>query len=267
MIDELGQRIKTYEDAYDTTIIKRLPVICRIDGKNFSRLTKKIQRPFDLIMIELMAQTMVSTIMEMEGAVFGYQQSDEITFILKNDQSFESEPWFGNRIFKIASITSSIATLSFKKHFDALDKKIDLVGDALFDARVFAVPSVSEAANSIQWRQADCLRNAITNAAQAELGKKFGRKTAYKLLEGKNSHQRLTLLKEECNINFDTHYPTAFRRGIAAYKIPIIAGDVSRNKWILDREAPIFAQNRNFLINIITMGRDLYRVENLNTET
>lgn len=267
MKDELGERIKAYEAAYDTTVIRRLPVIVRIDAKNFSKVTRKITRPFDTVLVELMAQTMISTIMEMEGAVFGYQQSDEISFVLKNDQSLESEPWFSNRVMKIASITSSIATLSFKKHFDALgENKIDLIGNALFDARVFGVPSISEAANSVQWRQGDCLRNAITNAAQAELGKKFGRKTAYKLLDGKNSQERLDLLKNECAINFDTHYPTAFRRGIAAYKVPIISGEVSRNKWILDREVPIFAKDRNFLINIITMGRDLYRLENLDPE-
>lgn len=267
MIDILGNRMKAYEEAYDSKIIRRLPIIIRVDGRNFSRLTQKIKRPFDPVMMDIMAHTMLHSAMEIEGTVFAYQQSDEITFVLKNDQSLESQPWFGNRVQKMIGVASSIATLAFYKYLSSLEIKPDLVGDPIFDARVFAVPSALETVNCLIWRQQDCIRNAITNAAQAELGKKFGKKTAIKVLDQRKTYERLVILKKECNIDFDTYYPTAFRRGIAAYKIPTIfntAGEeVSRNKWNLDKEIPIFTQDKNFLLSIINSGHDIFRQKNI----
>lgn len=260
-MDQLATRQKLYEEAYDIKIIKRLPIMIRLDGRSFTKLTRKIDRPYDIKMMDIMANTMLLTIMEIEGALFGYQQSDEITIILRNDQTFESQPWFANRIQKMCSIAASIATLSFNKYYTSLEEKPNLIGDALFDARVFAVPSLSEVVNNLIFRQQDCIRNAITSAAQTELGKKFGRKTAYEILEKRNIHDRLLLLKTQCNIDFDNIYPTCFKRGIGAYKVPTFINEISRNKWTLDYEIPIFAQDKNFVMNILNSGHDLYRAK------
>ncbi len=264
-MDIFGDRFKLYEDNYDFQLMRRVPVIIRCDGKNFSRLTRKVEKPFDSILTDCMINTMFESIKEMEGALFGYQQSDEITFVLRNDQSNESLPWFKNRIQKIISTAASLATYSFNNYLNSLNIKPNLVGCALFDARVFTVPNNVEVLNNLIWRQQDCLRNAVASAAQTELKKKFGRKTALELLEKRNVKERIQLLKTECQIDFETKYPTSFRRGAAVYKVPTVSGPdaTSRYKWVVSKEIPIFADDRNFIMNILNSGHDIFRLKNI----
>ena len=112
---DLGDRMKEYERVFDLHMPSRLPVIVRVDGKGFSKFTKKIKanKPFDERFYSAMANTMLSTADNLEGCVFGYTQSDEMTFVIKNDQSNESTPWFGNRLQKISSVVSSFVTAYF----------------------------------------------------------------------------------------------------------------------------------------------------------
>jgi tRNA(His) guanylyltransferase len=265
MYDSLGDRQKGYESAYDYELIRRIPLIVRVDGRSFHRVCKKLKKPYEPLLLEAMAQTMFFVVSEMAGAVFAYQQSDEITFVLRNDQSLDSEPWYGNRLQKICSITSSLATLGFNKSVAKLDTKLDLLGDALFDARVFGMPTVSEVVNNLVWRQQDCARNAVSGAAQAVLGKKFGKKTALKMLHGQTTSQKKDLLLSECGIDFDEEYPTSFRMGVAAYKVPMLMPNGSdtnhetRKKWTLDWEIPNFVTERDFIYNIIFSGHDVIR--------
>ena len=264
-MDSLGDRQKTYEHAYDYKIIKRLPLIIRVDGRNFSRVTKHLPRPYSHEMLGLMANTMLHAAMEIEGAIFAYHQSDEITFAIRNDQSLESEPWFQNRIQKVVSIVASIITLSFAKNLFTMDNPPKIVGDAIFDARVFAVPSITEAANNLIFRQQDCSKNAITSAAQAELSKIYGKKHALSMLHEKKSAEKIDLLRTKCDIEYETFYPNSFRLGTAAYKVPMILrteeGETARNKWIIDMNIPNFVADRNFLLNILHAGHDVFRAD------
>src|SRR3954468_4164279 len=101
MFDSLGARQKDYEKPYDYMLPRRLPVIIRVNGRNFHRVTRKLDQPFCPKLLDFMGSTMLYSIMEMQGAVIGYQQSDEITFVLRNDQTLDSEPWYQNRLQKI----------------------------------------------------------------------------------------------------------------------------------------------------------------------
>ena len=261
----IGDRHKTYEFAYDHTIIRRVPIIIRVDGRSFSKVTRRIRRPYCEKMMNLMSLTMLETIKLMDGAVFGYQQSDEITFVLKNDQELDTEPWFGNRIQKIVGVTASTVTYFFNEILSEMEDPPELIGQTTFDARVFAVPDYSEAVNNLVFRQQDCSRNSLTAAAYAEFGQKFGKKTAYRLLHEKGSAQRRELLLDECGIDFDTYYPLSFRHGIGAYRAPHLVeteeGQVTRQKWILDFELPNFTDDRDFVMGIITTGGDVFRRE------
>jgi len=134
MYDTLGDRQKDYEKAFDYSLIRRTPIIVRVDGRSFHKVCRKLAKPYEPLMLEAMVNTMFYVVSEMAGAVFAYQQSDEITFVLRNDQSLDSEPWYDNRVQKIVSIVSSLATLGFNKTINNIDKKLDLTGDAIFDA-------------------------------------------------------------------------------------------------------------------------------------
>ena len=54
--------------------------------------------------MDIMATTLIETVKQIDGAVFGYQQSDEITFVLRNDWTNDTDPWFSNRVQKIISM-------------------------------------------------------------------------------------------------------------------------------------------------------------------
>ncbi len=261
----LGDRHKGYELACDYSLMRRVPLIIRVDGRGFSKATRRLTRPYCPRMIELMSTTMLVAAKQIDGAIFAYQQSDEITFVLRNDQTFDTVPWFGNRVQKIASIAAALVTYIFNEELWTMDEPPELIGQTLFDARVFPVPNESEAINNLVFRQQDCLRNALTAAAYAALGKKFGKKTAYRMLHGKGHEDRSRLLLDECGIDFERDYPVAFKHGVAAYRTPQLVdteqGKVTRHKWIVDLDFPKITENREFVAGIIDTGSDVLRPE------
>ena len=245
----LGDRIKAYEKAYDTDIIRRVPVIVRVDGKGFSKWTKAtgMKKPFDIRMCSMMSKAMRDTAEKIEGCVFAYTQSDEITFVLRNDQSLESVPWFGNRVQKICSIVASMVSA----HFSTYAYSDPL---AYFDARVFAVPSVQEAINVLVWRQNDAVKNSISSACYYEVAKVTGKKTARKLMHGLNQKQQQELLFKTTGINWND-YPVKFKRGTGCYRITyeteINGNKCTRSMWTIDDHIPQFTKDIGFLDKIL----------------
>lgn len=240
----LGDRMKEYEAAYDTSMMRRVPVVVRLDGKGFSRLTKrlKLEKPFDGRFLDMMADTMLSVASQVEGCVIGYTQSDEISLVLLNNQSLDAQPYFGNRVQKIASITASMATARFNRGLarllgDAAD------AEAFFDSRVFTVPDPVEAMNALIWRQQDCVRNSILSAAYYEIGKVKGRKTAQKMMHGLNTSKLQELMFQELGLNWSVRYSPELKRGTVAYRKPMEVetpnGKAVRSKWVCEA-APTF---------------------------
>ena len=181
---------------------------------------------------------------------------------MRNDQNLETQPWLNNKIQEISSITSGIMTLEFNKKLQE-SSKLDLVGDAVFRAHTFQVPDLIEACNNLIWRQQDCITNSITAISQHHLGLKFGKKTALKLLNKKNSSEKIELLAEQCGIDFEEHYPISFKRGVAAYKVPTIISDkeetVFRDKWTLNLDLPILTEEKDLIPSILINRRDIFR--------
>ena len=194
----LGNRMKEYEATQRTTLMRRCPVIVRVDGKKFSRFTKvqKCEKPFDKCLTNAMQQAMIKTAKSIEGCVFGYTQSDEMTFVILNDQSLESQPWFGNRVQKICSVVASTVTA----HFNSTYFPYGFEYPALFDARVFSVPNLCEAANALVWRQNDATKNSISASCFFEIAKVTGKKTAQKKMHGLSQKQQQELLFQETGI-------------------------------------------------------------------
>ena len=161
--DDLGARMKIfYEQIPKTKLMRRTPVIIRIDGKAFHTFTRGFKRPFDEILINTMQATTKYLCENIQGCVLGYTQSDEISLVLVDYQRFESSAWFDYEIQKICSIAASMATMAFNKFFNYHAKEYvstlyehewtdveKQYGDilynavekgALFDARVFHIP-------------------------------------------------------------------------------------------------------------------------------
>ena len=252
--DGLGDRMKEfYENRAKTKLIRRMPVIIRLDGKAFHTWTRGFAKPFDKRMIEAMQETTLELCKNIQGCVFGYTQSDEITLILVDYNDIDVSAWYDYETQKICSVAASMATLYFNRIFHnkirefvnnhykviidketygeelsnsvnellrAYNNSIEL--GAMFDARCFNVP-ISDVCNAILWRQQDASRNSI-NA----LGQKWFK---HKELDGKNTSQVQDMLMEKYGINWN-NLSTVKKRGTAIIKD-------ENGKWFIDEEMPI----------------------------
>lgn len=186
----LGDKMKMLERDSEKSgcLDQRAPVIIRLDGCAFRTWTKKAKcvKPFDTRMTEIMKMTTVDLCRNVQSAIMAFTQSDEISIVLRNDVSEKCEPWFGNRIQKLCSITASMAGCFFNIH--ARDTFGLSCPPAFFDARVIFLPDKEEAWKCLRWRQNECVRNSISGLAQAHFSPKA--------LSGKKSEEQLSMLLE-----------------------------------------------------------------------
>ena len=92
--DSLGDRMKGYENIARNYLTRRIPTIIRVDGKAFHTFTRGMEKPFDRILMTTMQNTMKYLCENIQGCVFGYTQSDEITLILVDYKKLTSSAWF-----------------------------------------------------------------------------------------------------------------------------------------------------------------------------
>lgn len=245
--DNLGDRMKNnYENRAKTQLLRRTPVIIRLDGKAFHTFTKDFDKPFDDIIIKTMQQTMLALCKSIQGCVLGYTQSDEITLVLNDYAKLETSAWFDYDVQKVCSVSASIATLEFNKNYTQILQRKNifppdfraLVRGALFDSRCFNIPK-EEVVNCILWRQQDAIRNSINSVGQANF--------LHKELQGLSTKQVLDKLLKEKNINWNS-LPIYLQRGSCCIKKEVN----ELNSWFIDTEIPIFkGENRNYIEKLI----------------
>ncbi len=199
--DELGDRMKDYERAEGgRRLLARVPVCVRIDGKRFSRFTQGLARPYD----ERLSRLMVATtryLVEESSAVVGYTQSDEISLVMW-DPDPKAQIFLDRRVLKLASILASMTTGYFNAHLpEHLPEKTSQM--ALFDCRVWSVPALDEAANTLLWREIDATKNSISMAARAHY--------SHAELMNKTSSELHELLHQK-GVNWND-FPSFFKRG------------------------------------------------------
>jgi len=165
----LESRMKdNYEHAYRMYLPKRMPVILRLDGKAFHTFTRHMNKPFDEELVSLMQVTTKYLLDNIQNAVLGYTQSDEISILIMNYNKFDTESWFGNNIQKMVSISaamaSAYATLNY--NYSIFDENNPPFKYIHFDSRTFVIPE-AEANNYFVSRQQDCQRNSVQMVAQS----------------------------------------------------------------------------------------------------
>lgn len=182
MKDEIMERMKeNYENRAKTYLIRRTPVIIRIDGKAFHTYTKGLKKPFDEELIEDMIETTKYLCANIQGAKCGYTQSDEISILVTDYDTLQTSAWFDNSVQKICSVSASLATGIFNKlrFYRGLDDEYEnsmpqLFKDiensinkiANFDSRCFNIPK-EEVCNYFYARQRDAVKNSISMLAQS----------------------------------------------------------------------------------------------------
>jgi tRNA(His) 5'-end guanylyltransferase len=236
--------MKRYEAVWKTRLVPRLPMIVRADGKAFHTLTREMRRPFDEDFVEHMLAVAVALCREIDGAQVAYVQSDEISLLVRDDQTLGTQPWFDKELDKVVSITAGTASA---------EMSLRLGRPAIFDARAFILPP-GEVTNYFIWRQQDATRNSVSMAAHAELARKLGAKEAQELLHGKTWGQQQELLFAHCGINWND-YPAHLKRGACVVsgteERPGCDGPVARRIWQTDREIPVFTQHRGYIEGLL----------------
>lgn len=192
---ELALKMKGYEAAYQTYLPNKLPIIIRVDGRAFSRLTRRLfNRSFSMVFNRIMCSTALELMLGIPGAVFAYQQSDEISLLLINYKKEETQPWFNNRLDKMVSNTSAIASVTFNNlMLEQFGEGWTPKGYEIFDARAFIVPP-HDVLEYFKWRQTDCRRNAVLSLARETM--------SHAEVQGKAPKLLIKELLEEKNIDF-----------------------------------------------------------------
>ena len=139
----LGDWCKWLEKNFSPEImIPTVPAVIRLDGVNFSKWTKGLNRPFDEGMIELMHET-TKFLIDETNAVIGYTQSDEITLILYSADR-KSQIYHNGKKSKILSKLTGECVNFFNQKRKELLPDHDKVAN--FDCRIYQTPSLHDAA-------------------------------------------------------------------------------------------------------------------------
>ena len=260
--DDLGVRMKEfYEQIPKTKLMRRTPVAIRIDGKAFHTFTRGFQKPFDTVLMKSMQETMQYLCKNIQGCVFGYTQSDEITLILVDYKELNTSAWFDYEVQKLCSISASMATMAFNKFFYNMVMEETAGGEftegiagihlnaaekgAMFDARCFNIPK-EEVTNLVYWRQLDATRNSIQMVGQANF--------SHKELQNKTCNDIQDMLMLQKGINWN-NFPVDCKRGVACIKVNTESNDALRCEWKIDKNMPMLkGDDRNYLDKLIYVG-------------
>ena len=162
-MSNLGDRMKeNYENRVQLSLIRRMPVIIRLDGRSFHTLTRKCNKPFDERISDSIARTANCLCSIVQGVKCAYTQSDEISLLLTDFDTLTTMAWFDYNIQKIVSISASMASVKFSELWGL---------PGCFDSRAFNLPK-EEVANYFVWRQKDWVRNSVSMLAQSHFSHK-----------------------------------------------------------------------------------------------
>jgi len=235
MKDSLGDRMKRFENTRRDVLMPRMPTIIRIDGKAFHTYTKQMNFtfPFDDYLHAFMGYTALSLFENVQNARLCYFQSDEISILLNDWGTYETEQWFGGNIQKITSVSASEATAAFIKAImihQCSSRRDELLTMPLpkFDSRVWQIPK-EEVSNYFLWRQQDATRNSLQMLGRAHF--------SHKQMHKKNTSDIHDML-HEIGINWND-LETWKRRGAC-----IKGGEY-------DGDIPIFSANRSYIEELL----------------
>jgi tRNA(His) guanylyltransferase len=190
--DDFDAQMRGFETALDQNVAPDVHIVARLDGRGFTRLTKKIvafERPFDRRFHDLMAETAARLMQCGFGALYAYLQSDEISLLFE-----PGEASFGRNARKINSILAGEASAAFS---------LALGQAAAFDCRTCPLPAESDVVDYFRWRGADAQRNALNAHCYWLLrGDGLSGRAASGRLKGMGRRDKLALLNDR-GVDFD----------------------------------------------------------------
>ncbi len=226
--DSLGDRMKGYENVSEGQLVRRTPVIVRVDGRSFSSFCRRFPKPYSGELHAALNSVMLLLCNNISGVKYASRHSDEISLLLSDFDTINTEAFFGYRIQKMVSVVAGMASSEFCKKMMQYGK-VDVMDDEwpAFDARCFNVPE-RDVTNYFFWRLQDCLRNSVSMLAQS--------KFSHSQLQGKNNSEKQEMLFSQYGINW-AKLPQEQKSGFACIKVPRITDGVEdpsgRKEWKL----------------------------------
>lgn len=134
---KIEEDLVSYERASEHYLLRNMPIIVRIDGKNFKHITRGLDKPFDERFNNVMRDTLISLCRTVKGVVMGYTISDEIDLLIYDNDIY----WYDLNLQGLVASIASLATGIFNRYyqeqiiFSDNNKRI-----GLFDVVAFNVP-------------------------------------------------------------------------------------------------------------------------------
>lgn len=254
--DDLDSKMRVYETASDRVVLPGMYMVARIDGKNFTRLTKELhdfEKPFD----ERFRDYMIETVKHLMNAgfnfIYGYTESDEISLLFHiNDNAY------GRKLRKLISILAGEASAKFSLLLGSV---------AVFDCRISEFPNKGLVVDYFRWRNEDAHRNALSAHCYWQL-----RKTGLSATEATQRISKLSSAdKNELLFTYQINYnnlPSWQKRGIGFYwreevverLNPKTEEIVVVNKRILyvEKELPLKEAYSDLLLSVMQQHEEVF---------
>jgi len=205
----LEDKCRYYQSLTNYKLTPNCCILVHIDGKNFSKLIKNnFKKPFDNDFIDMMNKTALYLCNNVQGCKLAYVQSDEISLLITDYDTPDTDILFGGRLCKIQSILASMATSEFNRQFilynigmkgftgKSEENIIKNMKMAQFDCKAWVVPNENDAYAWFLYRNIDCVRNSKQQTAQTWC--------SHKELMGKDTDEQIEFLLKNHSIDWNT---------------------------------------------------------------
>ena len=268
--ENLKERMEYFKSLADYKLTPNSYVIAHIDGRAFSKLVKnRFKLPFDDDFISMMNATAAYVCKNVQGCKMAYVQSDEISLVITDFDTLNTDSFFSYRLCKMQSIIASLATAKFNSLYMLylMTHNEDIEPDELFsekylaqfDCKCFNVPTYNDAFAWIKYRQNDCMKNSKNQTCQTYL--------PHRMLVKLNSDEQIELLKQEKGIDWND-LPDDRKYGRLIYKEDVEMenehGKFTRSQYIAH---PAEVITRGYFDNLnIVPDRDKIEFDGINEE-
>lgn len=191
------------EKAWETNLPRQSFSVIRVDGKGFSKFTKKMRKdaPFSQEFSNRMVRAAHALTREIPGVSLAFTQSDEIS-ILVHDFGEDNEKAYSGRVQKLSSIAASVATAHFN---------LGTMDTACFDGRVIDLGASED-------RVAEYFKSRYSNGISNSLGMLCSYYYSHKSLIGMGTMERKERLRGD-GFGWDETVSPMHRYGIFLAKV------------------------------------------------
>lgn len=139
VLAKIEEDLLSYEQANSQRFLRNVPIIVRIDGKNFKLTTKGLNKPFDDRFSNVMKETMIALCRTVRGVVMGYTISDEIDLLIYDNSLY----WYNLDVQGFVASIASLATGYFNRYYnDEITFADGKKRIGFFDVVAFNVPQI-----------------------------------------------------------------------------------------------------------------------------